>query len=310
MGQEIAKISLELGRAREEFLELVAEIRPELHRYCARLAGSVIEGEDLVQESLARAFYALSLSSEVPPLRPWLFRIAHNTAIDFLRRYENKHVVLQADLDDSISGDEAMDPAILRAALASFLSLPVQQRSVVILKDVLGHSLEETADTMATTVPAVKAALFRGRTTLRMRNTQSEPAFRGDAKDARAERQRLQNYVALFNARNWDGLRALMGEECRLDLVSRAARQGAAVREYLARYSNQTDAYLELGTVEGQPALLCSRQPGAPTSYFILLQWEGDRVSFIRDFRYVSYIAREAEIAATPELSASASAHE
>ena len=55
-----------LGEAREQFLAIVAGVRPELHRYCARLTGSVIEGEDIVQDTLARAFYALSLSAEVP----------------------------------------------------------------------------------------------------------------------------------------------------------------------------------------------------------------------------------------------------
>src|SRR5207342_2723165 len=73
-----------IAQAREQFLGLVADVRPELHRYCARLTGSVIEGEDIVQDTLARAFYALSLSPDVPPLRPWLFRIAHNAAMDFL----------------------------------------------------------------------------------------------------------------------------------------------------------------------------------------------------------------------------------
>ena len=72
-----------LAQAREQFLGLVESVRPELHRYCARLTGSVIEGEDIVQETLAKAFYAMSQTLEVPPLRPWLFRIAHNTAIDF-----------------------------------------------------------------------------------------------------------------------------------------------------------------------------------------------------------------------------------
>jgi hypothetical protein len=65
-----------LAQAREEFLGLVASLRPELHRYCARLTGSVIEGEDIVQDTLAKAFYAMSQMVEVPPLRPWLFRIA------------------------------------------------------------------------------------------------------------------------------------------------------------------------------------------------------------------------------------------
>ena len=63
-----------LTQAREQFVSMVDSVRPELHRYCARLTGSVIEGEDIVQDTLAKAFYALSLSPEVPALRPWLFR--------------------------------------------------------------------------------------------------------------------------------------------------------------------------------------------------------------------------------------------
>ena len=63
-----------LVQAREDFLATVAGIRPELHRYCARLAGSVIDGEDIVQEALARAFYALSLQPGVPTFASSLSR--------------------------------------------------------------------------------------------------------------------------------------------------------------------------------------------------------------------------------------------
>ena len=66
----------ELAAARERFLEFVADVRPDLHRYCSRLVGSAIDGEDVLQEALAKAYYALSLSPEVPALRPWLLRIA------------------------------------------------------------------------------------------------------------------------------------------------------------------------------------------------------------------------------------------
>ena len=75
-----------LAEARARFMELVAEVRPELHRYCARMAGNVFDGEDLVQDTLAKAYFALSEMGQPPPLRPWLFRIAHNTTMDFLRR--------------------------------------------------------------------------------------------------------------------------------------------------------------------------------------------------------------------------------
>jgi len=59
-----------IAKAREEFLAMVDSIRPDLHRYCARLTGSVIEGEDIVQETLAKAFYTLTLTPDLPPLRP------------------------------------------------------------------------------------------------------------------------------------------------------------------------------------------------------------------------------------------------
>src|ERR1700712_117122 len=142
---------------------MVDGVRPELHRYCARLTGSVIDGEDIVQETLAKAFYALSLSPELPSLRPWLFRIAHNTALDFLKSHGRKYVDAYGELEEIAGFEDRADPALVRAALAAFLSLPLTQRSAVILKDVLGHSLEETAATMGSTILAVKAALVRGR---------------------------------------------------------------------------------------------------------------------------------------------------
>ena len=58
-----------------QLLALAGELRPELHRYCARLMGSVIDGEDVVQDTFARAFVALDDMEELPPLRGWLFRI-------------------------------------------------------------------------------------------------------------------------------------------------------------------------------------------------------------------------------------------
>ncbi|MDE2063683.1 MAG: RNA polymerase sigma factor, partial [Bradyrhizobium sp.] len=70
---------------RAELLALTGELRPELHRYCARLMGSVIDGEDVVQDTLARALAALDELEEMPQLRPWLFRVAHNRALDLLR---------------------------------------------------------------------------------------------------------------------------------------------------------------------------------------------------------------------------------
>ena len=272
--------------AREQFLALVAGVRPELHRYCARLTGSVIEGEDIVQETLAKAFYALSLSPEVPALRPWLFRIAHNAALDFLKSHGRRYTEVLADVDEVAGFVEQPDPAVVRAALARFVALPVAQRSAVILKDVLGHSLEEAADTMGSTIMAVKAALVRGRKRL----LQDEPPGQTVAATTRAD---LDRYTRLFNARDWDGLRVLIGDDCRLDLVSKSQRRGKQVGAYLARYEKEP-VEMRVVRLEGRFALAVHPRGGEAPSYFILLEVEGGRLALIRDFRYVPYIAAEA----------------
>src|SRR5215467_11972514 len=68
------------------FLETVSTLRPSLHRYCARMTGSIMDGEDVVQEALIEAYRKLDKYDDSRPLKPWLFRIAHNRSIDFLRR--------------------------------------------------------------------------------------------------------------------------------------------------------------------------------------------------------------------------------
>ncbi len=281
--------SATIANARDEFLSLVEGLRPELHRYCARLTGSVIEGEDIVQETLAKAFFTMSLNLEVLPLRPWLFRIAHNAAIDFLKSHGRRFTEPRADFEDIASFDDEPDPSVVRAALGRFVALPVTQRSAVILKDVLGHSLEETAETMGTTVMAVKAALVRGRKKL------GEQDAENTTSTATAARVKLDRYATLFNARDWDGVRALVSDECQLDLVSKAQRRGKEVGMYFGRYEKE-DVSLRVVRLEGRPALAAFVAGAEKASYFILLTWEGDRVTTIRDFRYVPYIANEAEL--------------
>ena len=278
----------DLARAREQFLAVVDDVRPALHRYCARLTGSVIEGEDIVQDTLARAFYALSQSPEVPPLRPWLFKIAHNCAVDFLRGHSHSRTEVRADLGDVAGYSETPDPGVVRAALTQFLALPLSQRSAVILKDVLGHSLEETAETMATTIQAVKAALVRGRAGLRaLQDDEAPRATDGETRRA------LDRYAALFNARDWDGVRGLVADDCRLDLVARSQRRGKAVGMYFTNYAKEP-VTLRVGRLEGRLALAAHVAGATEPAYFVLLEVADDKVQAIRDYRYVKYIASEA----------------
>jgi RNA polymerase sigma-70 factor (ECF subfamily) len=276
---------------------MVDGVRPELHRYCARLTGSVIEGEDIVQDTLAKAFYALSLAAEVPPLRPWLFRIAHNAALDFLKSHGRRYTEVHAELEEIAGFEDKPDPAVVRAALAGFLSLPVTQRSAVILKDVLGHSLEETAETMGSTVMAVKAALVRGR-------RQLQEHAREQTELAGATRAELNRYATLFNARDWEGVRALVSDDCRLDLVSKSQRRGKQVGFYFARYESAAIT-LRVVRLEGQLAVAAYLAGAHEPAYFILLEFEAGRVKLIRDFRYVPYIASEAEFELIAELETS-----
>ncbi len=285
-------VPAELQVARRQFLELVGPVRPELHRYCARLTGSVVGGEDIVQEALARVFYEVSQSLEVPALRPLLFRVAHNAAIDFCRRYEQRHVEPVDSVPEALQVSEERDPEGVRAALARFVSLPLRQRSAVILKDVLGFTLEEIAQTTGMSVLAVKAALVRGREGLRQGAAQPEGA---PVSLAPEELARLRRYAALFNARDWDGLRALLADECQLELVSQAKRQGRQVGGYFQRYAELPAVRLVPGLLEGRPALAVhdpadSERP----AWFILLGWSAERVATIRDYRYASHIAAEA----------------
>ncbi len=149
------------------FLETVTQLRPRLHRYCSRMTGSVLDGEDVVQDALFEAYRKLDQYDDSRPLAPWLFRIAHNRCIDFLRR---RGVRVEAETA-AMSPDFVMPatPPVLgvgRAVEQLVMSLPPRERACVLLKDVFDYTLEEIAELVSSTVGAVKAALNRGRSKL------------------------------------------------------------------------------------------------------------------------------------------------
>jgi RNA polymerase sigma-70 factor (ECF subfamily) len=159
------------------------------------------------------------------------------------------------------------------------------------LKDVLGHSVDEIAELLGMTVPAVKAALHRGRG--RLHEARSP---RAAVREVSAE---LARYAASFNAHDWDAVRAMLAEDVHLDLVSRSQRAGRkAVSGYLTNYSAKPGWRVAPATLEGAEVLAVFRDGAdARPGYFIELTWAGSRVVAIRDFRYVPYIAADAAIA-------------
>src|SRR5262245_19860980 len=151
-----------------EFEALVNDIRPELHRYASRMTGSAIDGEDVVQEALVKAYASLSLLTHQTNVRGWLFRITHNKAIDHLRHARNEPLELLDEYPMTEEPDLPLEEKELATiALSVFLKLAPRQRSCVILKDVLGYSLAEISELLNATVPEIKATLHRGRTRLR-----------------------------------------------------------------------------------------------------------------------------------------------
>jgi RNA polymerase sigma-70 factor (ECF subfamily) len=273
-------------------------LRPTLHRYCARMVGSALDGEDIVQEAMLRV-----LESGVPD-RPienpegWLFRIAHNLALDFLRR-RARLVDTQSDYDVDLIAHPVDEQARREAAAATFpafMQIPASQRSVVILFDVLEYSAEEVGALLGATVPAVKSTLQRGRGSLR---TLASHAMATGERTALpdAEQQLLRRYVDLFNARDFDTLRTMLAADVQLDLVNRLRLQGPAVGEYFARYGQTQGWRAWPGVVEGRPAILIQQheRPDMQPDYFVVLGWADQRVSTIRDFLFARYATADAE---------------
>ncbi len=285
--------------SRGDFDRLLGEIRPRLHRYCARMTGSVIDGEDVVQEALVKALEAFTAPGAIDRPESWLFRIAHNAALDFLRR-RSRREMNRADQDPEMMAnptETVPSREIAATSLRTFMRLPVAQRSSVILMDVLGYSLEDIAGMTSATTPAVKASLHRGRA--RLRELAAEPEDLPMPVLDPSEHRLLAAYIDRFNARDVDAIREMLADEVRLELVARHRLTGRAeVSKYFSNYAKLSDWQLVPGLVEGRAAALVrdgNAWAGEP-AYFILLNWSVDGLVAIRDFRYARYAIEDAEV--------------
>ncbi|MDB4883477.1 MAG: polymerase, sigma-24 subunit, subfamily [Gemmatimonadetes bacterium] len=287
-----ASLQASLEETRARFLAVVAELRPSLHRFCSRMCGSVLDGEDVVQETLAQAFYYLASLRDESRLEPWLFRIAHHKCVDFLRRerraredtvpYEEEHAPIVSPDDD------ADDEPVSEALAAMVGALPPKERACVLLKDVLGYPLTEIAGMVDTSLGGAKSALHRGRT--KLRELQSRPSR---AELDREQRALLLAYVERFNERDWDGLRRLIRADATLEVVGATGDSATPVTTYFGNYTKLPwDWRWTLALVDGAPLAVLLRRDGdewRPHSA-VRLTWEDGRVVRIRDYVHVDYL--------------------
>jgi RNA polymerase sigma-70 factor, ECF subfamily len=241
------------------FLETVVQIRPRLHRYCSRMTGSVLDGEDVVQDALFESYRKLDQFDETRPLSPWLFRIAHNRCIDFLRRQRvrDKAETSTAVADFMISR-EPVSLGVRPALEHLVLTLPPKERACVLLKDVFDYSLEETAELVNSTVGGVKAALNRAR--MKLASSPALPqSFRKTIRDPELTRV-MQLYVDRFNRRDWDGVRELISADASLRVADAFAGR-LADSPYFGNYERWSMPWtMALGEIDDELAVIVLRR--------------------------------------------------
>jgi RNA polymerase sigma-70 factor, ECF subfamily len=211
--KQLPQLGADIRASWQRFLDTFEPLRPELYRYCRHLAQSPWDAEDLAQDTLARAFVTLgTLFSHFPEPRAWLFRVASNTWIDRVRHAQLERL-LEASEDAHLP-----DPQSSREAAATlFALLSPQQRVAVVLKDVFDFSLEEVAQVLETTPNAVKAALHKGRERL---SAAPQEAKRSPAPDV------LDRFMRAFNARDLQGLSALLLDSATVEIVGLVTEYG------------------------------------------------------------------------------------
>ena len=194
-------------------------------------------------------------------------------------------------ITEEVEAAPVAEADIVAISFQTFLGLPELQRCAVILKDVLGHSVEEIAAVAECSPAAAKSALQRGRVALRKLAQAPEDTRLPLMSDA--DRRMIATYVQLFQNGDFDAIRALLAQDVKLELVNRLQWEGRdKITPYFTRYAEETKWRFALGAVEGRPAMLVfdSGGPMARPAHFVLIAWSDGRVLEIRDFLFAPYV--------------------
>jgi RNA polymerase sigma-70 factor (ECF subfamily) len=263
--------TLTAARAGDEtaYQRLVEGYRGELQAHCYRMLGSQHDAEDALQDALLRAWRALAKFEGRSSLRSWLYRIATNTCLDVIGRRPKRVLPIDygpsADPHDSpgapltetvwiepfpdetlavpdgLASPEAryeQRESVELAFIAALQHLPPNQRAALILKDVLGFSAKEMAETLETSTASVNSALQRARATLDdtlpERSQQETLRSLGDEE----LRELVERYMAALQAGDVEAIVGLLAEDAAWSMPPCAGwfRGEAAVRAFLTEY--------------------------------------------------------------------------
>jgi RNA polymerase sigma-70 factor (ECF subfamily) len=281
------------------FLETIPHLRPRLHRYCTRMTGSAMDGEDIVQEALFQAYRKLDTFDDTRDLTPWLFRIAHNRCLDFLRgrrrRRQAEVAVLQPDI---VMPVEPAGPMLHHSVEQLVLALAPRERACVLLKDVFDYTLEEIAELIGSTTGAVKAALNRGRSKLASLKTTANRHTAPQRTKPPASSRLLTLYVERFNQRDWDGIRELITTDARIRVADRFDGP-LANAPYFGRFQNLAAPWrMALGHVDGEPAVIALRMhDGEWTPHSIArVDMAAGRITGVVDYAHCPWVVAAASV--------------
>jgi RNA polymerase sigma-70 factor (ECF subfamily) len=312
---------LEQARSGDEdaFRRLVEPHRNDLYAHCYRMLGSVHDADDALQDAFLRAWRGLAKFEGRSSLRSWLFRITTNACLDQIARrpkrvLPNEHgpasgpdgdlgeplsesVWLEPFAEDQIedvhAGPEAryeQRESIELAFIAALQHLPATQRAVLILRDVLGFSAQETAEVLETTVPSVNGALRRGRSAAAERVPRESQQATLRALGADGIREVVERYVDAWERGDVDAILAMLAEEATFTMPPLPTwyRGHDAIASFLTRFALRDRWRLLPARANGQLAFGCYAWDEEQGSYTALsldvLTLEGARATEVTSF--------------------------
>jgi RNA polymerase sigma-70 factor (ECF subfamily) len=265
--EEARRLAMALGGDSDQFSGLTEPYRRELQVHCYRILGSFHEAEDLVQETFLRAWKRLATYQGRASMRAWLYKIATNACLDFLDQRRSRRLLpidvgpasdpsasiqppagdmtwLEPFPDEWLEDASAANPearyteseSISLSFLTALQVLPPRQRAVLLLRDVLDFSAQETADVLEITVSSANSALHRARVTLAGRYHGREPETTSTSLTEERTQWLLDHFVRAWENADVDGLIALLKEDAILAMPpSPSWYQGReAIRAFIA----------------------------------------------------------------------------